>query len=396
MPGDSALDEVLSGIGEGGKRIAAPAPTPHDPALDSTLERLTPRTEREQRLMSSLRATEPETGLLKELPMLGAGMGAGLLASKGLTAATRAVGLPAVGRFLTGAGEGLARLPSLAASGAWQGALASGINRLFGEETPLGTAAGVGAVVNALTGGIGSALFGGKISPEAASRALEARAAGVPLVTGNVPGASFAARVTGKLTGATRPDAEAFTKHLMRSVGSDADLLSGETLAAAKRRLQGDPGNLAAGIPPALGEFDRIAQEAKPITWSNSNIRPELADIVAEAQNKYGLLQQPDEMRRVLGQVENVKQALDAGGITGDQLQAITSMNSGLSQHASGGTAGSYLATRLKRALYNAASAADPETARALSLARNQYRNIEMLVPKVEQLTDARDRKSVV
>ena len=299
------------------------------------------------------------------------------------------MGFPAVGRFLTGAGEGLAKLPSLAASGAWQGALTSGINRLFGEETPLGTSAGIGAVVNALTGGIGSALFGNKISQEAAQRALAAHEAGVPLVTGNVPGASFAARIAGKLTGATRPDAEAFTKHIMRSVGSDAELLTGETLAAAKKRLQGDPGNLAAGIPPALGEFDKIAANAKPITWANSNIRPELADIVAEAQNKYGLLQQPDEMRKVLGQVQNVKDALDAGGITGDQLQAITAMTSGLSQHASGGTAGSYLATRLKRALYNAASAADPETAKALSLARNQYRNINMLEPKVEQLTDA-------
>ena len=87
MPGDTALDSLLEGIGEGGKRTGPLPKAPHDPVLDSTLERLTPRTEREQRLMSSLRATEPETGLIKELPMFGAGMGAQVLAGRGLTAA---------------------------------------------------------------------------------------------------------------------------------------------------------------------------------------------------------------------------------------------------------------------------------------------------------------------
>lgn len=394
--GDSALDGILSGLGggeagAGAGAKAAPKPPASDPQLDAALGGLTPRTDREARLMASLKATEPkDIDLVSGLPMLGADWAAGALAGRALRGLAERVGLPAVGRFLTGAAGGIARLPSLATSGAIQGAASAGVNRLFGDQTPLSTAAAVGAGVNALTGGIGRALFGSEISQEAAQRAQGAIAAGVPLRTGNIPGASFAARLAGKLSGATRPDLQAYTRSIMKSVGSDADILSGETLAAAKARLQGDPGNLAAGIPPTLGEFDRIAQRAKPITWTSApGLRRELADILAEAQNKYGLMQNPDEMRRVLGQVQNVYDAVNAGGLTGEQLQAITAGTSALSSLASGGTAGSYLGTRLKRALYNAAAQADPETARALSLARNQYRNIAMLEPKVEQLTDA-------
>jgi hypothetical protein len=389
---DPIFDEADKAIGEHIK--GAPRPVATDPIFFQADKELTAAQEKREKLTKMedfLRVSEPAgRSLITEAPMLGADVGAGMLASKGLTAAAKMVGLPAVGRFLTGAAGGLAKLPSLATSGAWQGALSSGINKLFGEENPVGTGAAVGGGVNALTGGIGGALFGNKISQETAQRAIAARAAGVPLVTGNVPGSSFAARLAGKVIGSTRLDTAEFTRHLMRSVGSDAEVLTGESLAAAKARLQGDPGNLTAGLPPSPGEFDKIAALARPITAQSApGLSRELADIEAEAHNKYGLMQNPDEMRRVEGQIQNVRDGLAAGGITGDQLQAITAMNSGLSQHANGNTAGSYLAVRLKRALYNAAAQADPQTAKDLSLARNQYRNILMLEPKVEQLTDA-------
>ena len=385
---DKALDAVLEGVSKGGGWKAPPKPPQGDSALDSVLKDLSPR---EQRLVSSLAASQPgESGTLASGVADLLSFGGSLAAGKALTALASRVGLPAVGRFLTGASSGLARLPSLAASGAWQGALSAGVNRMFGQDTPTGEAAAIGAGVNALTGGIGGALFGSKISPEAAQSAQGVRAAGLPLRLGNVPGSSLASRLAGKLSGATKPDLQELTRHIMRSAGSDADVLTGESLAAAKARLQGSRGDPVAGIPPTPGEFDRIAASARPLTWQNTgNLRGELANILAEAQNRYGLMQQPDEMRRVVGQVQNVVDGLNAGGITGEQLQAITSMNSGLSALASGGTAGAPLAARLKGALYSALAVADPSTRESLSLARNQYRNVMMLEPKVEQLTDA-------
>jgi hypothetical protein len=343
--------------------------------------------------MHNLEVTQPgeEMGSLSSLPMLGADFAAGSLAGKGLLAGSRALGLPAVGRFLTGAGEGLAKLPSLATSGALQGWLSAKINSLFGQETPSGTAALTGAATNALTGGLAPALFGNRISQEAAQRAQALRAGGFDVRTGNVPGSSFAARLAGKLTGASRPDAQELTRQVMRSVGSDADTLSGATLAAAKARLQGAPGNPATGTAPIQGEFDRIAASAAPITWSSApSLRPELADILHEAHTTYGLQQNnPDEMRRVYSHMQNIVDGVNSGGISGPQLQAMTNMNSDLSRLANGATAGNFLGTRLKRALYNAAGEADPDAARALALARNQYRNISMLEPSVDRLTDA-------
>jgi hypothetical protein len=343
--------------------------------------------------MHNLEVTQPgeEMGSLSSLPMLGADFAAGSLAGKGLLAGSRALGLPAVGRFLTGAGEGLAKLPSLATSGALQGLLSAKINSLFGQETPAGSAALTGAATNALTGGLAPVLFGNRISQEAAQRAQALRAGGFDVRTGNVPGSSFAARLAGKLTGATAPDAQELTRQVMRSVGSNADTLSGATLAAAKARLQGSPGNPASGTPPVQGEFDRIAGSAQPITWQSApGLRPELADILHEAHTTYGLQQNnPDEMRRVYGHVQNIVDGVNSGGISGPQLQALTNMNSDLSRLASGATAGNFLGTRLKRALYNAAGEADPQAARDLALARNQYRNISMLEPSVDRLTDA-------
>jgi hypothetical protein len=385
---DRALDSVLEGVTKGGGWKPPPKPPPGDSALDNVLKDLSPR---EEKLVRSLAATAPgESGTLASGVADLLSFGGSLAAGKALTALASRVGLPAAGRFLTGAAGGLARLPSLATSGAWQGALGAQVNRMFGQETPTGEAAAIGAGVNALTGGVGGALFGNRISQEAAQSAQGVRAAGIPLKLGNVPGSSLAARLAGKLSGATKPDVQELTRHIMRSVGSDADVLTGESLAAAKARLQGSRGDPVAGIPPTQGEFDRIASSARPLTWQNTgNLRGELANILAEAQSRYGLMQQPDEMRRVVGQVQNVVDGLNSGAITGEQLQALTSMNSGLSALASGGTAGAPLAARLKGALYSALAVADPSTKEALSLARNQYRNVMMLEPKVEQLTDA-------
>jgi hypothetical protein len=163
-----------------------------------------------------------------------------------LAGAVRA-GAPAVGKFLTGqVGKGVLRsLPSVATSGAWQGALAEGIDKLAGKAHDVSEAgaAGLGAVVNAIMHGVVSP-FVNKIAPEVARRAQNYIAQGIPLRTYQIPGASAAATIAGrlkaysKLLGMSDKDAPALTESLMKSGGSNAQLLNPTTLAQMRADIK--------------------------------------------------------------------------------------------------------------------------------------------------------------
>jgi hypothetical protein len=172
--------------------------------------------------------------------LLGAELGLPYAASRGLLAAGTELGAPSVARFLTGqAGKGfLQRLPSLATSGAWQGALSEGVDKVagYGHDLSEGAAAGVGAGVNALTHGA-VAPFVNRISPEVAKLAQRYIAQGMPLRTYQLPGASSAATIAGQLknfplkllhriAGLSGDDVKKLSGQLMASMGSKEDQIS--------------------------------------------------------------------------------------------------------------------------------------------------------------------------
>ena len=225
----------------------------------------------------------------------------------------------------------------------------------------MGTSAGIGAVVNALTGGIGSALFGNKISPEAAQQALAARAAGYPIVTGNIPGASPAAKLAGKVFGMTKEDSAGATKRLMQSLGSNDSVLTGDTIIDAEKAIK--------------SRLDSIPANAQDVTWQHVGSR--LDPIKQEAQDK--LWNDPAALAAVKAHIGRVEKQLDAGGITGPQLQTALASNGALSRDAAGPTAVNHYATNIKQVLQDSLADADPEARKALMLANSQYRNLSMI-----------------
>lgn len=359
------LKKKWSGQGE------APAPTAprFDPIFqDADKELSAKREERIRGMEKFLKQTEPAgRDLVSEAPMLGADVAGGVLAAKGLTALGRAVGLPAAARFLTGTASGLAKWPSLIASGGLQGALASGINRLFGEETPTGPAAAVGAVVNPLTHGVGSALFGSSISPETAQLAQKYVASGVPLQAYQVPGASKAAAVAGrvgtlpvallrKLTGASSSDVQNLTASVMKTLGSPSRTLTADSLEAAQDAIGARLESIAQGagnLKDARLHFDTLA------AWQRAQAN--LLDPAAI-----------DKFNRVTDPI------FAAQDISGNGYQELTQKGSRLWQALRDPALAPY-ASDLRSALDDALERAAPGSLPELRLARNQYRNSKII-----------------
>lgn len=359
------LKRKWSGQGE------APAPSAprFDPIFqDADKELSAKREERIRGMEKFLKASEPAgRDLVSEAPMLGADVAGGVLAAKGLTALGRAVGLPAAARFLTGTASGLAKWPSLIASGGLQGALTSGINRLFGEETPTGPAAAVGAVVNPLTHGIGSSLFGSNISPDTARLAQRYVASGVPLQAYQVPGASKAAAVAGrvgtlpvallrKLTGASSSDVQNLTASVMKTLGSPSRTLTADSLEAAQDAIGARLESIAQGagnLKDARLHFDTLA------AWQRAQAN--LLDPAAL-----------DKFNRVTDPIFN------AADISGNGYQELTQKGSRLWQALRDPALAPY-ASDLRSALDDALERAAPGSLPELRLARNQYRNSKII-----------------
>ena len=227
--------------------------------------------------------------------LLGAELGLPYLAGRGLLAASARAGIPAAGKFLTGqVGKNLlSRLPSLATSGAWQGALSEGVDKLagYGHDLGVGGSAAVGAGVNALTGAV-AAPFINRIAPEVARRAQRFMAQGIPLRTYQIPGASAAASTAGrlkayaKLLGMGDKEAPAFTESLMKTTGSNAKLLNPDTLAQARDDIKD---RLASAVHPAWSNVphDQMPKMLDKALNTPGALSPAQATTVRLEQNRW-------------------------------------------------------------------------------------------------------------
>lgn len=133
----------------------------------------------------------------------GMAAGAGMIAPIGAGIARVAPWAAGLVDFLSGAGGGAMRLPSLAARGAAEGAegaaLASGISdKPLGEQVKTG--AGIGALVNPVVGGIASKL-GSHVNKTTAETAQALLDQGVPVRAGQIPGSNKVAQGLDKVFG---------------------------------------------------------------------------------------------------------------------------------------------------------------------------------------------------
>lgn len=129
--------------------------------------------------------------------------GAGVLAPLGAGIARAAPWAAGLVDFLSGAGGGAMRLPSLAARGAAEGAEGAALSSGLSEK-PLGeqvrTGAGIGALVNPVVGGIASKL-GSHVNATTADTAQALLDQGVPVRAGQIPGSNKIAQGLDKVFG---------------------------------------------------------------------------------------------------------------------------------------------------------------------------------------------------
>src|SRR5208282_3703481 len=278
------------------------------------------------------------------------------VAGRALIAGGAAVGLPAWGEFLAGAGgQSLPmRLLSHAVSGAWQGGLSAGIYPEQREN--LGENALTGAGIGAPFGLLGAPLRS-HITPEIAQTARDYIAQGVPLHTANIPGAPVAARVMAKILGMGLPDMQALTRRAVASMGHDADTLTGATIDAAQSDIKGRLDQSAANIPNSIadGQFAR--------------------DIIATARKAHGgLAGQSSPYKQMTAMLQQVYDAAGRGDLNGTVYQNLTQRGSALSNAQRDPLLGQY-ANEVRDSLDAALERNGGNEAANIRLARNQYRN---------------------
>lgn len=133
----------------------------------------------------------------------GMAAGAGAIAPLGAGIARAAPWATGLVDFLSGAGGGALRLPSLAARGAAEGAEAA-VGSAGLSDKPLGeqikTGAGIGALVNPVVGGI-AAKLGSHVNATTAETAQALLEQGVPVRAGQIPGSNKIAQGLDKVFG---------------------------------------------------------------------------------------------------------------------------------------------------------------------------------------------------
>jgi hypothetical protein len=193
------------------------------------------------------------------------------ITGQGELALARLAQVPKLGEFLTGTAEGnaLMRTASQATWGAQQGAISAGYNRALGQDDSVAGGAAVGAVAGPLT----SKLFVGSVTPSVRKLAEAWRKEGMSLSTAQLPGAPLLVKAYSKLFGLGNKDIPALTKSLMRSTGSNEELLNAETLKTArqdiKQRLdQAFPGSNIKTL--ADDEVTSLLEKLQPMLRGNS------------------------------------------------------------------------------------------------------------------------------
>lgn len=149
-------------------------------------------------------------------------LGAGAIAPLGRAAASAAPWLSGVTDFLSGAGQGLSRIPSLAARGVAEGvgnaAVSSGLSdKPLGEQ--LATGGLTGMVLNPITGKLVDA-FGSHVSGTAADSAQALLDQGINVRAGQIPGSNKVAQGLDKVFGGgNAAQREAFGQQLTGFAG---------------------------------------------------------------------------------------------------------------------------------------------------------------------------------
>lgn len=314
-----------------------------------------------------------------ENPLLSAG---GLGRVGGNIAATwMPAGLAArAGSAAVGATPLLGAIPGagLAGGGAAAGATA---NALLGQPVGEGALAGAvagpvaGAASNIVQRGV-NALTGGGVDRNTALLAQAAREQyGIPVTAGQISNSpatrmldSVTSRIPGSGSGASREAQQVgFNRAVANTFGENAERITPDVMAAAKRRLG--------------QEFDAVAA-ATPIRLDRQFIDG-LRTTLDDARQVLG----QSETQPLLHQMRNIAEKVQGGVISGESYQALTRQGAPLSRaQQSGDPNVRFYANQIREVLDDALQrSATPEMRETLQNARRQYRAMKTVEDLVEK-----------
>ena len=314
-----------------------------------------------------------------ENPLMSAG---GLGRVGGNIAATwMPAGLAArVGSAAVGATPLLGAIPGagLAGGGAAAGATA---NALLGQPIGEGAAAGAvagpvaGAVSNVVQRGV-NALTGGGVDRNTALLAQAAREQyGIPVTAGQISNSpatrmldSVTSRIPGSGAGASREAQQVgFNRAVANTFGENAERITPDVMAAAKRRLG--------------QEFDAVA--------AATTIRIDLPfiDRLRMTLNEAKQVLPEQEVRPLFNQIRNIAETVHGGQISGASYQALTRQGAPLTRAQSSSDPNvRYYANQIRETLDDVMQrSAPPEMRETLQNARRQYRAMKTVEDLVEK-----------
>lgn len=282
--------------------------------------------------------------------------------------------------FATGSGgtNMLTRGLSRAGGGVLQGAETGAISGGLTNESPSeGAASGafVGAVANPLLGPLGSKLAS-NVSPAVANMADRFISLGVPLKTGQIPGAPG---VTAPFAKTTADQVSSFNRALSHTFGEDTPNLNNELLFGAGGGDRGAAGKIGQKMENIVSNYD--------IPATHPTLAPALANIRSDVMSDLSSV--PGAQSRMLAHLDNIDAELASGGINGKAYQAMTKFGSPLYRDlASKDPNLSHYAGEIKSALDDAWSSSLPvDKSAAWNNAKAQYKNLITIKPALDETT---------
>jgi len=270
---------------------------------------------------------------------------------------------------------GLARWAGMGAEGAAAGALTSGLTPdSTAQDVGYGTAAGL------IAGPFGAALASplkSHIVAPVANMAKRFIGLGVPIKTGQIPGAPLSTKL---FSSTTDKQLSKFNRAVSRTIGADTDNISNTTLF-------GNPGERAGGAAGRIGSAMEKLTGRYAISQGDDEFPRTLARIRQAAESELG----GDDLKRVAKHLDELDVAWNKGAITGEQYQRLTNFNSPIYRDLAGNNPDrSFFAGEIKGALDDAWERALPsDSAGEWRTLKQQYKNVMTLKNAIDETTES-------
>lgn len=397
-PWTNMLDAAL--LGHGAKILAPTSqsrqpPGAKEPLTQAQIDRANDIARAKQAELEGARRTwqgmEPGQALVTDLmgstapmaPLMAAG-GAG--AGAALARAPRAI--QAAGEFLGGtAGDfnsltgTLTRLGSRAAAGGIQGAISGAAMSGLSDaplESQIAMGTGVGALLNAGAGAITGPL-GSRISPQIARLVYGLDEHGVPVRTGEIPGAPYLARKLDTLFGPER-DPTQWNRALAQTMGTNSDVINQAAVDRAKAQA---------------GRTLNRAARTSGINATDPDLITGLRNIDTQASRNLNV-SNPSAYEQYSRLHQMITDELAYGHISGDLYKSLTQRGSALDQAMARTSPIRHYAIQLKTQLDNALERSNPAEAKAIAQARHHWHNASILEDLADETTQTVDPQALL